>query len=142
MSAYIPVELDRRVRARFNDCCAYCRTAESLTVAIFEFEPIKPLSAGGETSFENLCFSCPTCNRYKAKRQAAIDPISEQVVPLFHPHQESWYEHFAWNRDFTEIIGLPPTANATIAALKMNRPQLTRVRKMWVTMNEHPPKSE
>ncbi|MEQ9484461.1 MAG: hypothetical protein RIG27_19560 [Coleofasciculus sp. F4-SAH-05] len=31
MSAYIPVELQRQVRAHFRDCCAYCRTAEALT---------------------------------------------------------------------------------------------------------------
>ncbi|MEP0883713.1 hypothetical protein NDI49_19350 [Trichocoleus sp. ST-U3] len=48
MSAYIPVELQRQVRTHFRDCCAYCRTAESLTVAIFEFEHIIPRSVGAE----------------------------------------------------------------------------------------------
>jgi hypothetical protein len=32
VSAYIPVELQRQIRAKFADCCAYCRTAESLPV--------------------------------------------------------------------------------------------------------------
>ncbi|WP_204106517.1 MULTISPECIES: HNH endonuclease signature motif containing protein [Spirulina sp. CCY15215] len=54
MSAYIPVELKRKVRDRFQNCCAYCRTAELLSAAIFEFEHIIPLSAGGETVFKNL----------------------------------------------------------------------------------------
>ncbi len=66
MSAYLPADLRRQVRAHFANCCAYCRTAEELTVAIFEFEHITPRSAGGETIFENICFACPTCNRYKA----------------------------------------------------------------------------
>jgi len=31
---------------------------------------------------------------------------------------------------------------ATIFALKMNRPELIRVRLMWVKMGEHPPSLE
>jgi 5-methylcytosine-specific restriction endonuclease McrA len=64
MSAYIAVELQRQIRNRFANCCAYCRTAEALTVTTFEFEHITPRSAGGESTLENLCFSCPSCNRY------------------------------------------------------------------------------
>jgi hypothetical protein len=42
-------------------------------------------------------------------------------------------------KDATEIVGLTSVGRSTISALKMNRPQLTRVRKMWVKMAEHPP---
>jgi hypothetical protein len=41
----------------FGDCCAYCRTAEHLTVVTFEYEHIVPRSAGGQTELENLCIS-------------------------------------------------------------------------------------
>lgn len=87
MSAYVPAELRRRIRARFADCCAYCRTGESVTVVIFEMEHIISRSAGGETVFENICLACPTCNRYKADRQTAVVPLTGQIVPLFHPQQ-------------------------------------------------------
>ena len=139
MSVYIPADLRRQVRERFANCCAYCQTAESLTVAIFEIEHIVSQAAGGKTVFSNLCLSCPTCNRYKAIRQMAVDPQTNEIVPLFHPQQEHWADHFAWNNDSTELIGLTATGRATIAALRMNRPQLLRVRRMWVTMGEHPP---
>ncbi|HIK06801.1 MAG TPA: HNH endonuclease [Trichormus sp. M33_DOE_039] len=139
MSVYISVELQRQIRNKFANCCAYCRTAEYLTVTTFEFEHITPRSSGGETVFENLCLSCPSCNRYKASRQTALDPNTQQKIKLFHPQQQLWTEHFAWNEDATEIIGLTPIGNATISALKMNRSQLIRVRKMWIKMNEHPP---
>ncbi|MGI2907364.1 HNH endonuclease [Tolypothrix sp. VBCCA 56010] len=139
MSVYISVDLQRQIRNHFADCCAYCRTAESLTVTTFEFEHIIPLSAKGETIFENLCLACPSCNRYKASRQTALDPITQEEVKLFHPHQQLWTENFAWSEDATQIIGLTPVGRATIYALKMNRPQLTRVRKMWVKLGEHPP---
>ena len=141
MSVYIPVDLQRRVRSHFAECCAYCQTAESLTVAIFEIEHITPRSAQGETIFENLCLACPTCNRFKSNRQTAVDPIDQETVPLYHPQQQRWPDHFAWNEDATEIIGLTPVGRATVAALKMNRLQLVRVRRMWVNMDEHPPKT-
>jgi 5-methylcytosine-specific restriction endonuclease McrA len=67
VSVYIPVELKKEIRNYFADCCAYCRTAEALTVTTFEFEHIIPLSADGQTVFE-LCLACPSCNRYKATR--------------------------------------------------------------------------
>jgi hypothetical protein len=139
MSAYIPVELRRRVRQRFGDCCAYCRTAERLTVVTFEFEHIVPRSADGETEFENLCLSCPSCNRYKLDLSLAPDPLTKEHVPLFHPQQQRWLDHFCWNADATEIVGLTATGRATVAALKMNRPQLIRARRLWIAMNEHPP---
>lgn len=142
MSAYIPVELQRQVRSRFVDCCAYCHTAEALTVTTFEFEHITPRSAGGGSSLENLCLSCPACNSHKAQRQSAIDPVTGVTVPLFHPQNQVWAEHFTWNEDATEIIGITPIGRATIVALKVNRPQMVRVRKMWVKMGEHPPKLE
>ncbi|MFC1975775.1 HNH endonuclease [Chloroflexota bacterium] len=139
MSVYIPVELQRKVRTHFSDRCTYCQTAEALTVAIFEIEHIIPRSAQGQTIFENLCLACPTCNRYKANRQEALDPISNEMVPLFHPHLQSWIDHFAWNETATEIAGLSPIGRGTISALRMNRPQMIRVRRMWAKMGLHTP---
>lgn len=139
MSVYVPVDLQRSVRESFADCCAYCRTAENLSVTTFEFEHILPLSAGGETSADNLCLSCPTCNRFKASRTVAPDSLTEQLVPLFHPVRDQWSDHFAWSDDATTIIGLTATGRATIALLRMNRPVITRLRRMWVSLLEHPP---
>ncbi len=139
MSAYISVELQRKIRDRFADCCAYCLTAESLTATTFEFEHIIPRSAGGETSLENLCLSCPNCNRYKANRQNIIDSDSGEIIRLFHPQLQIWKEHFNWNEDASEIVEVTDIGRATIITLKMNRPALIRVRKLWVKLAEHPP---
>ncbi len=109
MSVYVSADLRRQVREHFANCCAYCRTAKDLTVAIFEFEHIVPHSAGGETVFENICFACPTCNRYKADRTVVADPDTQEEVGLFHPHQDAWADHFAWNEDATELIALTGT---------------------------------
>jgi hypothetical protein len=140
MSAYIPVELRRQVRIIFANRCAYCKTSEAITTATFEIEHIIPRSAHGDTVLGNLCLACPTCNRFKAHRQTAPDPVTPKDVPLFHPHQQTWEDHFTWSEDASEIVGVTPIGRATIVALKMNRPQLTRVRRMWIKMGEHPPK--
>lgn len=139
MSVYIPIDLQRQVRARYSSCCAYCGTAEHLTVSIFEIEHVVPLSAGGETVLENLCFACPTCNRCKSDRQSALDPLTGTESSLFHPCRDRWTDHFAWSENGEFIIAKTPTGRTTVHALRMNREQLIRVRRMWVAMNEHPP---
>ncbi|MGB8702290.1 MAG: HNH endonuclease signature motif containing protein [Thermosynechococcaceae cyanobacterium] len=139
MSVYIRIELQRQIRDRFGEYCAYCRTAEFLTAMTFEFEHIRPVSAGGEAVFENLCFACPSCNRYKGDRQTAIDPESGEAVALFHPQEQVWREHFAWSESGREMRGLTAVGRATIVALQMNRPALVRARGMWVKLGEHPP---
>jgi hypothetical protein len=140
MSAYIPAALKRSVRDHFGQCCAYCRTGERLTATHFEIEHIQPRAAGGETTFENLCLSCPMCNRFKSDSSLAIDPVTNASVPLFHPQLQHWAEHFAWSKDGTEITGLSPNGRATVAALRMNRSAMIRVRQMWVLLAEHPPR--
>jgi hypothetical protein len=140
MSVYIRVELQRKIRDRFGKCCAYCQTAEFLTAMTFEFEHISPLAVGGETTFENLCFACPSCNRYKGDRQTAIDTDSGETVALFHPQEQVWREHFTWSEIGSEMRGLTAIGRATIAGLQMNRPALVRARAMWVKLDEHPPK--
>jgi hypothetical protein len=142
LSEYLPVELRRQVRERFGDCCAYCRSAEELTVVIFEIEHITPRSLGGTSILENLCLACPMCNRFKSDRVTARDPLDGSEVTLFHPQRDSWEEHFDWNEDFSEITASTSSGRATVELLRMNRPQLVRVRRMWVAMGEHPPNFE
>jgi len=139
MSAYVSVAVQHQIRSQFANCCAYCLTAEFLTATTFEFEHIIPLSAGGQTISANLALACPSCNRYKASRQDAIDVATGLSVSLFHPQQQAWHDHFAWSPDFTEILGLTAIGRATCTVLKMNRPPLQRVRKMWTKLGEHPP---
>jgi hypothetical protein len=47
MSTYVPAGLRRRIRARFVDRCAYCRTAEALIAAVSEIEYIIPRGVSG-----------------------------------------------------------------------------------------------
>jgi hypothetical protein len=104
MSAYVPASLKQLVRRRFAGWCAYCRTAEHLTATHFEIEHIHPRSAGGESVFDNLCLSCPMCNRFKSDSASAVDPLTGADVPLFHPQRQQWRDHFVWSNDGTESL--------------------------------------
>jgi HNH endonuclease len=138
MSVYIPVDLQRQLREQFNNSCAYCHTLEALTATTFEFEHIQPLSLDGVTSFENLCLACPSCNRFKGIRQRSRDPLTQEEVNLFHPHQQQWNEHFKWSNDATKLLGRSPIGRATVEALKINRLAVVKLRQLWITLGVHP----
>lgn len=127
MSQYVPVDLRGRIRERFLSCCAYCQTAESLTVATFEIEHVVPSSLSGATDFQNLCLACPAGNLFKSNRTHGTTDAGGDSV-LFHPQQYNWLEHFDWSVDGTVIVGLTEVGEATIRTLRMNRPQVVEVR--------------
>ena len=139
MSLYIPTELRRQIVVLERGCCAYCQSAESLMGVTFEIEHILPISAGGATELANLCLSCPSCNRHKSNRLFANDPQSGVDVPLYHPRQQIWAEHFAWNNEAIIVIGKTATGRATIQALQINRPAIIRLRRYWTILHLHPP---
>jgi|GEM_PF-4847846 len=39
------------------------------------YDHILPVSKNGETSYENLCLACHTCNEFKGDATAATDPL-------------------------------------------------------------------
>ncbi len=139
MSVYIPVQFRRQVMDLDRARCAYYQSPEALMGVTFEVEHILLLSKGGETIRSNLYFSCPTCNRHKANRIVAHDPESHTEIPSFHPRQQHWNDHFAWNEDATTLIGITATGRATIEMLRMNRPIIGQLRRYWTALKLHPP---
>jgi hypothetical protein len=136
---YVPAELHRQVVARAKGVCEYCRSQAHFSPQPFSVEHIIPQSAGGETVMDNLALSCQGCNGHKYTKQQATDPITGLVVPLFHPRQHRWNEHFAWSADATLIVGLTPTGRATVDALHLNRIELANLREVLYDAQEHPP---
>jgi HNH endonuclease len=135
MSTYLSPKLQQRVREHFFQCCAYCH----LSNAIFEYDHIIPQTAGGQTVFENLCFTCPKCNRFKHNFQNATDPESKERVRLFHSQQDSWSEHFVWAEDKALLLGQSAVARATVERLKLNALERVILRQLWVEFGKFPP---
>ena len=126
--------LRQQVYIRDRACCVYCHSPEELTITTFEVDHITPLSADGKTELNNLYLACPSCNRYKSARQFVIDPQTKQPVPLYHPLKQLWSDHFVWSESHLEIVGLTPIGRATVEVLRLNRPQLIRLRGLWLKL--------
>ena len=102
-------------------------------------EHIIPLAAGGSDTEDNLALACQGCNGGKHDNISAIDPLTGETVPLYHPRRDDWHEHFTWNADFTLLIGSTPTGRATIEALALNREGVVNLRKVMSLAGKHPP---
>ena len=68
-----------------------------------------------------------------------MDPVSQRLTPLFHPRQQRWEEHFAWDENYELIIGITATGRATVDALHLNREELVNLRRVLYVAGEHPP---
>lgn len=106
---------------RARGCCEYCRSQARFAIQPFSIEHIEPRGRGGETTLNNLALACQGCNNHKYTKTEGHDPVSGENIPLYHPRQHRWRDHFAWNDDFALIIGLTPTGRATVESLQLNR---------------------
>lgn len=100
---------------------------QSLQGATFHVEHIIPLSRGGNSNLDNLAWACPSCNLHKGNRITAIDPDTNNSVPLFNPRLDNWHEHFRW--DCYELIGQTRTGRATVVAFDLNHPRRRQIRR-------------
>ena len=104
-------------------------------------EHIIPLAKGGTHDLDNLAWSCQGCNSRKYVSTEALDPVTGQTVPLYHPRRDRWSAHFAWNEDNTLVIGLTPTGRATVEKLQLNRAGVVNLRRVLSSLDIHPPET-
>src|SRR5262245_44674821 len=83
-------------------------------------EHIIALGAGGSSTLHNLYLACYRRNEFKGPQTEAADPHDGQMIPLFHPRQQRWRDHFYWSEDGGTIRGLTPCGRTTIEALRLN----------------------
>jgi hypothetical protein len=81
---------------------------------------------GGQTTSENLPYTCFRCNRFKGPNLASIDPQSGVTTPLFHPRRDLWIEHFRWQE--AEIVPLTAVGRATSSLLRFNDSERVKLR--------------
>ncbi len=109
----------KRVRRRAGDACEYCGLSQDAApFAVFHVEHIVPGQHGGTDDLSNLALACHHCNLHKGPNLTGIDPETRQIVPLFDPRKDSWYEHFEARGLL--IVGLTPTGRTTVRVLAMN----------------------
>jgi 5-methylcytosine-specific restriction endonuclease McrA len=111
---------------RAGDCCEYCRLPQETVDATFHVEHIIALQHGGNDDLSNLALACDRCNLYKGPNLTSIDTETRAIVPLFHPRQDAWQDHFAFRGP--RIIGLTPRGRATVQLLNMNATRRIQLR--------------
>jgi HNH endonuclease len=130
--------LRRDVEQRAKRRCEYCQSPAQYSTHTFSLEHIIPRSQGGTMSLENLALACQGCNNHKYNKTKAGDPVTHQLVDLFHPRTQRWQAHFTWDERFELIIGLTATGRATVEALQLNRSELVNLRRLLYATGEHP----
>jgi len=114
----VPLAIRREVERRANRRCEYCGFPSAFAEARFHVDHVIAEQHGGRTHVDNLAFACFPCNVYKGPNLSSVDPISGNVVRLFHPRRDRWLDHFEWNG--ARITGRTPVGRATVALLRMN----------------------
>ncbi len=123
------------VRQRANNVCEYCRLPQSAaTFFTFHVEHIRAKQHGGRDVESNLALACPDCNAHKGPNLTSVDPLTDNVVPLFDPRREHWDDHFI--RQGALILGVTPNGRATTALLNMNEPDRLEMREMLLENGE------
>jgi hypothetical protein len=135
----INTALKNQVVERAQGSCEYCRSQARFATQAFSIEHVIPQSKTGQSSLDNLALVCQGCNNHKYNKTEAIDPITGEIAPLYHPRQQKWSDHFSWNEDFSLIIGITTIGRVTVETLQLNREGLVNLRRVLYMANEHPP---
>ncbi len=138
----VSASIRSKVEERANKLCEYCQSPLEFSSDPFSVEHIFPISKDGTDEVENLALSCQGCNGHKYTKTEGFDSISQTTVTFYNPRKDVWREHFAWNEDFIEIIGLTAKGRVTIKSLNLNRPRIINLRRILGLAGEHPKKLE
>ncbi|MEP7339689.1 MAG: HNH endonuclease [Acidobacteriota bacterium] len=139
---YVPVNLKLAVIERAKGCCEYCLSQAKFSPDTLSVEHITPYARGGTNDFDNLAASCQCCNNLKYILVEAIDPLTGELAPLFHPRRDRWNDHFGWNKDYTLMVGRTATGRATIEKMDLNREGVVNLRRLLAGGKLHPPKMQ
>ena len=109
--------------------CEYCLLSVDLSFQPFEVDHIIARKHGGKTELGNLALSCPPCNKHKGSDIGSIDPIGDLLVPLFHPREDRWADHF--RLDGAHIQPLTDRGRVTVFLLRFNSERRLRERGLF-----------
>jgi len=136
MSSYVPVALRKDVIERAGKCCEYCLLNQDDIFLSFEVDHIVSEKHDGETVLDNLCLSCPDCNRYKGSDIGSVDRQTKLLTPFFNPRTDIWDEHFRLV-DFV-IEPLTDIGRVTVRLFKINLLERIEDRRIYSETGVYP----
>ncbi len=120
------------VRSRAQDRCEYCGLPAEFTDAPHQPDHIIAEKHHGPTAEDNLAWSCFWCNSFKGPNLAGWSEEDRAVVRLFHPREDRWPDHFAWNGPI--LVGLTAIGKVTIDVLRINDSEAVRMRRLLIEL--------
>ncbi len=119
------------LREDFQYQCVYCSIHENeyggpRSFTADHFRP-QSLFQHLKNDYQNLLYCCNVCNPFKSNDWPSDDPLTDGIGYL-DPCEHNYDDHFQLSS--FEIEGLTPVAAYMIERLHLNRPQLTKLRKM------------
>ena len=118
MSQRVSAKLRQQVQRQAAGRCEYCLIHEDDSYAAHQIDHVLARKHGGTTTQSNLAYACLLCNRYKGSDVAALDPDTQEIVPLFHPRRQQWKDHFLLQG--ATVVPLSGIGRATVALLRIN----------------------
>ncbi len=123
----VPDSVRAMVVARAHGTCEYCRIQQTWEpFHSYHVEHIIARQHRGTDDLSNLALACHHCNLFKGPNLASRDPDGDALVPLFHPRQHLWPDHF--RIESAHIIGLTDIGRTTVFLLEMNADQRVDLR--------------
>jgi len=127
-----------RISERAGHRCEYCHAPEVVFNFPFEVEHIIPIARQGSDQEDNLALACRSCNLRKGSRISGQRVGESQEIPLFHPRQQRWSEHFGVEENSAHLIGLTAVGEITVEYLGMNSPAQLAARQLWIRLGMFP----
>ena len=122
------------VRRRADNRCEYCLLRQEHSELTHHIEHIVAKQHGGRDDVDNLALACHRCNLQKGPNLAGVDPVSGEIVPLFHPRRDRWAEHFLLQG--AHIEGITPVGRATVHVLAINDERRLELRSELLARGE------
>jgi hypothetical protein len=124
------------VRRRAKDRCEYCLLQQEHSDLTHHVEHIVAKQHGGTEELGNLALACHRCNLRKGPNLTGIDPLTKEVVAIFHPRRDQWQDHFRIRG--VRIEGITSIGRATVQVLAMNDARRLDLRKELVGRGDFP----
>jgi len=135
MNALLRDEVWQRAASR----CEYCQLSQAFIDVSHEIDHVIAEKHRGPTTLENLALACFHCNNHKGPNIAGVDPVTKEITRLFHPRQDDWSEHFAWQGPV--LVGLTPIGRCTVDVLEINIRHRVLHRQALIDEGVFPPAS-
>jgi 5-methylcytosine-specific restriction endonuclease McrA len=133
---HIPAALRRLAYDRAQGRCEYCGIHYEDVYQTHEVDHIYAEKHAGQTIEVNVALSCHFCNRHKGTDLASLDPLTGDVVRLYHPRFDQWHEHFKHSR--ARIEPLTAIGRVTASLLHFNDSERLIERHLLIILGRYP----